>query len=88
MSAVERQGLAIISIPVPYFRLGKAFPKGFEWAKLLRRVQVERGMSLILITHDLRLAFRAIASTCFTRAHCSKSVVREAWRATLGIPTR
>ena len=28
--------------------------------KLLKRVQVERGMSLILITHDLRLAF----STC------------------------
>lgn len=31
-----------------------------EIMKLLKRVQVERGMSLILITHDLRLAF----STC------------------------
>ena len=31
-----------------------------EIMKLLRRVQVARGMSLILITHDLRLAF----STC------------------------
>ena len=31
-----------------------------EIMKLLKRVQVERGMSMILITHDLRLAF----STC------------------------
>jgi peptide/nickel transport system ATP-binding protein len=31
-----------------------------EIMKLLRRVQVERGMGMILITHDLRLAF----STC------------------------
>jgi len=31
-----------------------------EIIRLLKRVQVERGMSLILITHDLRLAF----STC------------------------
>src|SRR6185295_4176297 len=31
-----------------------------EIMKLLKRVQEQRGMSLILITHDLRLAF----STC------------------------
>ncbi len=35
-----------------------------EIIRLLKRVQVERGMSLILITHDLRLAFSTCDRVC------------------------